>query len=845
MHKYSLRVLLLILFCAAINGVEAATLKGIIKDTRGASLPFATVFVQGATTGTTANAQGEYTLVLNPGKYIVSCQYIGSKQQDYSLTVSGNEVLEHNFTLADEGLQIKEVVVRATDEDPAYRIIRKAIGKRTFHLKQVKAFQSSIYLKGVFRTTQTPDKILGKKIDKKELGVDTSGKGVVYLCEEEADYYAQEPDKERTIIHSVRESGNANGFGFAQVPSVITFYDNNVQIIEQIAPRGFVSPIADNAISFYSYKLEGEFTENNRIIYKIRVTPRRKFEPLFEGSIYIVDGDWAIYSLSLSTNDKAGIEYLESLRIDQFFLPLREDTWVVKSQLFHPQFNLFGFAITGNFVTVYNNQKVNEPVPDTVFSKKIISTYDKTANKKDTAFWAAFRPIPLEEDEVKDYHLKDSIAAHPKDPRVEDSLRRRRNRIGLLDVLISGKMINGRENKQSFAFNPLLPATNYNSVEGLNISPNLLFRRTLDTGKSFAARLQTRYGFENRHFNAMGRLSYIQQDQAWRGRFWGIGADGGKYVFQYNPDNPVSPLLNTISTLLYNQNYLKLYERWDAALYFRQNFGNGLRWNIKVNYQDRLPLHNETDYSWAKGSKAPMTDNNPEVLSGYSWYPHKAFIAHAGIEYQPGMSYIQYPDYKSGVNNSNWPTFSLSYDKGIPDILDSKVDYDKWRLGMEGEVHLKLFGVFSYNLAAGGFLNDRSVSLPDLMHLQGNQYPLASPYLKSFQLLPYYKYSNTEKIYGEAHVEYNLYGLLTNKIPLFRQLKWYFILGNNTFYAGNDRYYTESFLSIDNIGYKLYRVLRVDFVHSWESNGSNHTGIRIGLRMDGLRIGNSGQNGQW
>jgi hypothetical protein len=835
---------LLLLGCF-VPDASAGVLKGWIKDAKGISLPYATVFVQGATTGTTANAQGEYSLTLGPGKYIVSCQFIGARQQDFSFTISGDEVITHNFTLADEGLQMTEVVVKATDEDPAYRIIRKAIAKRAFHLKQVKSFQSGIYLKGVFRTTQTPDKILGKKIDKKDLGVDTNGKGVIYLCEEIADYFAQEPDKEKTIIHSVRESGDANGLGFAQIPSVITFYENNVQIIKQIAPRGFVSPIAENAVSFYAYKLEGDFIEQDRTIYKIKVTPRRKFEPLFEGYIYIVDGDWAIHSLSLITNEKSGIEYLESLRIDQVFLPLREDTWVIKSQVFRPVMSIFGFGFTGHFVTVYNNQKVNEPVPDSVFNTKIISTYDKMANKKDTAYWSAFRPIPLEADEARDYHVKDSIATHPVDPRVEDSLRRKSNRVKPLDILLYGKTLTGAKNKQTFALASLIFFTNYNSVEGLNIAPELRYRRTLDTGKTLNLRLIPRYGFENRHFNAMLGGSYTQQDHSWRGRDWTAGAEGGKYVFQYNPANPVNPLRNTFSTLLYNQNYLKIYERWDAAAYFRRNMGNGLQWNVKLNYQHRLPLANESAYSWVKDDKAPMTENIPAELSRYDFPEHKAFLAHIGIVWKPGMRYIQYPDYKSAVNNTAWPTFSLAYDKGIPEVLGSKVDYDKWRLGIEGEGHFKLLGVLSYNLSAGGFLNDKYASLPDLKHLNGNQFFLAAPYLKSFQLAPYYKFSNTENLYGEAHVEYNLYGLFTNKIPLFRQLKWYFILGTNTFYAGNDNYYSEAFLSVDNIGFKLYRLLRIDFVHSWENNGMNRTGIRIGLRMRGISIGASGQNGQW
>lgn len=848
MLQHLFRTLLTTVLASVCFVAGAGTIRGVVRDNKGQKLPFASVFVPGTTTGTAANANGEYQLSLEPGTYKLSSQLIGYKQITISVTITGNETIERNFTLPGEGLTIKEVVVKGKNEDPAYRIIRKAIAKRPDHLKQIRSFQSAIYLKGVFRTTDVPDKIFGKKVDKEDMGpgMDSMGRGVIYLCEEVADYYAQEPNKERTIIHSVRESGDANGLGLAQMPPVITFYDNNVKVMEVVAPRGLVSPIADNAISFYKYKLEGEFVENDQLIYKIRVTPRRKFEPLFEGVIYIVDDDWAIHSLSLATTAKTGIEYLDSLNISQSFLPLGKDNWVVKSQVFKPKMTLLGIGFTGHFVTVYNNQKVNEPVPDGVFNKKLVSSYDKGANKKDTTYWDNLRPIPLETDEVKDYHVKDSAAAAPKDLHREDSLRRRSNRrIGLMDVFIGGKTFRSRQGAR-LGIGGLLWATNYNSLEGLNIAPNFTYDRTLDTGKSLEIAGAVRYGFENRHFNAMGRVSYTQNDRAWQGRSWTAGVEGGKYVFQFNPDNPVVPILNTFSTLRYNQNYLKLYERWDANIFFKQNFGNGLSWNAGLNFQHRLPLENVSSYSWAEGSKDPMTPNVPKELVGQYWEEHNALLAHLEVSYQPGFKYIQYPDYKAGMKSGSWPRFSASYDKGISGLFDSKVNFDKWRAGINGSLGLKLFGILSYNLAAGGFLNDNTVSIPDMMHLYGNQYFLATPYLRSFQIAPYYRFSNTEKIYGEAHVEYNLYGLFTNKIPLFRSLKWYFILGNNTFYAGEKKYYTEAFLGIDNIGFKIYRLFRVDFVHSWEANGDTHTGIRIGLRMAGLvGGGGSGRNGEW
>jgi len=857
MKRYFYLVAILILVA---NVAKAGTLKGKVTDNKGVSLPFAIVYIQHTTIGTSANADGMYQMSLEPGTYKVVCQYMGFTQSVHSVTIKGNETVTDNFSLKDQSLEMKEITIK--DEDPAYAIIRKAIDKRNFHLKQVKSFQTGIYLKGVLRNRDMPDmgtmKLLagkdakGKK-DKKEvadaLGLDSNGKAVLYLCEEKADYYAQEPNKEKTVIHSVRESGDPNGVGFSQMPPVITFYENNINLLDNLGPRGFISPISDNALLYYRYKYEGEFKEGKYTIDKIKVTPKRAYEPLFEGTIYIVDGDWAIHSLNMLLTKKSGMSFFDTFRIQQVFLPLREDTWVIKHQVWYPTIKILTFDITGSFVTVYDNQKVNEPIPDTIFGKKVVSVYDKTANKLDTGYWTNTRPIPLEEDEHTDYRVKDSIRIVQDDPHYKDSIRRRGNKIGLGGLFLTGTSLNTKEYKNSFSWNPILPffdgMINYNTVEGIVISPKLWWTHKVDTGKTISGKVAFRYGINNTHFNSIARLAYRADDRAWRGRNWSVGIEGGKYVFQFNPDNPIPEFYNSVSTLFYRKNYMKIYERWEAALSLARNYGNGFRWAGKFEFQHRVPLNNTTSYNWASSEVMPFSDNSPAVPGRTTgWTPYNAVLLKLAASYQPGYTYTLYPDYKM-PRSGNWPVFTLQYEKGIPTLLNSKVDFDKWRFSIKDDIRLKMLGSISYVLATGGFLNTNGVGVPDMMHLDGNQTAFATPYLKSFQLAPYYMYSNTESIYGEAHIEYNLQGLLTNKIPLLRQARWYLLVGNNTFYANQGNYYTEVFVGVDNLGWKLFRFLRVDLVKSWDYTGASHIGFRIGLTPNSpIRI-SVRNDGEW
>ena len=410
-------------------------------------------------------------------------------------------------------------------------------------------------------------------------------------------------------------------------------------------------------------------------------------------------------------------------------------------------------------------------MPDTIFNKKIVSQYDKTATSRDTAYWAATRPIPLEADEAKDYSLKDSLARRDTSFAYSDSIRRKENRkFGVSNILVGGKTFNGLRYRQSFGFGGLLLSTNYNTVEGLNIAPQLLYTHQLDTGNSNRFRTALRYGFENTHFNPVGQLTLAHRRRHWRSRGWEASLIGGSYVYQYNPDNPTLPLFNTYTTLVSGENNLKLYERREITPLFTHNGGNGFRWNARLSYQDRIPLENALLFTLAKGKEVNETPNYPDELRvNYpDWYRHKALIAQVGLSYQPGFKYVLLPEGRRPVP-SDAPVFSLSYTKGISDVLSSKVDYDKWRAGIAGDIRLKLAGALSYTFAVGGFLNSKSVFAPDLMHLyegDDHYYTIAPTYLKGFQLAKFYRYSNTEPLYGEAHVEYNLNGLLTNKIPV-------------------------------------------------------------------------------
>lgn len=836
--KKALFTLFLLSVCMASL---AATLSGRVTDEDGDPLAFAAIIVKGSSMGTTTNAQGYYTLTLPQGSWTLQAQHIGYRQESKALSLSDKQTLTLNFTLQVQGYQLKDIVVKSGGEDPAYRIIRNAIKRRPFHLKQLQSFQTGIYLKGVFRNRKVPSRIFGVSIDsaeKSSMGLDTGGKGVLYLCEQVADYYA-EGKKEKLLIRSVKESGNPNGVGLGSVPPVVNFYENIVKVLQvnESGAQGFLSPIAASALSGYAYKLEGEFEENGRTIYKIKVIPKRAYERCFTGDIYIADEDWAVHSVRLTLTGKQGLDVLDTLSTIQQYIPLAKDLWVIKSQVIYPTLSLFGFDISGNFVTVYDNQKVNEKIPDSIFNRRITVSYERNANKTDSSFWLAARPVKLELDEERNYVFQDSTQRIRKDPARIDSLRRMANKIRVGEIFLGGLSIDSKGYKRSFSVSGVLFDFNFNTVEGLNYAPRLNFSQRLDSGSVLSVKTNLRYGFGNTHLNAKANIIYTHKNIAWPSRKWSLNLTGGKYIAQLNNTQPVDELFNTYASLVQQDNYFKIFERALGGLQFSGARGNGFSWNISALFEDRRPLFNTSNFSFVSNkSRNPYTPNNPAEFSGSPMLRHRALTIHAEISYQPGATYTQYPNVKS-MSPGKAPLFSLVYEKGLPGFWKSVTDFDKWQFTIRDDMSLNRLGVLEYRISTGGFLSKRNVQIPDQKHLAGNQFTLAAPYLESFQTAPYYRFSSIPDWYGEAHVEYSLRGFLTNKIPLLRQAHVYLVLGSNTFYTGANNYFTEVYAGVDNIGYKLFRFLRIDYVRGWDALRNSYSGIRFGLK--GYGIGSS------
>ena len=274
-----------------------AQVKGKITDVNKNPLPFVGVFLNKTITGTTSNDNGDYVLSLKKkGKYIIVFQFLGFKTVKKEVNITSFP-FELNVILEEESVQLSGISI-STKDNPANEIIRNAIANKDKNTDKFAQYTASFYSRGLYRIKDAPEKFLGQTMGDFGGGLDSTRSGIIYLSETVSDIkFQKKPKKFKENIIASKVSGRDNGISFNRAEDAnINFYDNSVEFGNDL-----VSPISSNAFSYYKFKLEGTFyDENRKLINKIKLIPKRKNGRVFNGSLYIVEDDWALYGADVS-----------------------------------------------------------------------------------------------------------------------------------------------------------------------------------------------------------------------------------------------------------------------------------------------------------------------------------------------------------------------------------------------------------------------------------------------------------------------------------------------------------------------------------------------------------------
>ncbi len=338
-------------------------------------LPAAHVIIKGTYQGTIANADGEYSLRVDQFPATIVVRFLGYESQEKIISSIDESPLD--FYMKEAFLELGEITV--TGEDPAISIMKEVIRRKQIWRANLSTYQVDAY---------TRQQILK----------DTS---IVSITESISEAFWDKKRGTREILKSKRQTANIEGAdNFAGVSYLPNFYDDNLEIVE-FDVVGVTHP---DALKFYNFELV-DFTKiDDDVVFEIKVSSKRKLQPLFEGVIFVLDHEYALIAVRLKPNSV--IVFPPPIRnfdlyYEQQFSDFGGDFWLpvdfrmegsIKIGVPGLQFPPIGFKQ----ISKLNDYEVNTDLPDSLYEEFSFMRVDSsTIGKSDSLFVNTLDVVPL------------------------------------------------------------------------------------------------------------------------------------------------------------------------------------------------------------------------------------------------------------------------------------------------------------------------------------------------------------------------------------------------------------------------------------------------------------------
>jgi hypothetical protein len=782
-------IAVLVFFLCLHAAAQTVSFNGTITNKQGTALAFVAIWVNDVNTGSATNEQGFYSINLKPGQYTIGYRSPGYITLNQSINISKN-VNAYN-------LQLQALAANELPDSATFIIQQVIAGHKNYH-KDLPAYTGELYSKEKQELSGAPKAFLKKDISHK-LHLTPDHKGIISLSESISTFHTRKSDYIKEQLYAAKLTADSNAFGFNTAADLHIDLYKNTLLLYGLSDHGFLSPIASNAPHYYRYTLAGSFTDQGNLIYAINIRPRHKNEHLYNGTIYVIDKKWLLYSAELHLQHNAHIDFIDSVCIRQQFVPLNDGNWVPEVMNFKFYGKLLGFKYSGYFLQLYksiNNDTTASPGP----AKEVYHS-DKEAYEKTDQFWAAARALPLMPQENQFYTLAELAQRHRRDGTLADSLQNTNNRFSLISYIFNGYTLHNYRNNSSWTFPSPDNLAFYNTVEGFGINLVAKYKKIYTNNQhSLAIIPDARYGFTDHVFNANIFANYVYNPFKQASVYGRIGSD----FLDLNDQGTISPFLNSLSTLLLGDNYIKLYQSKFVLAGTTGEVANGVLLNGQIEYAERRPLFNNTLHTFNKDS-VYLTSNNPLDPNGNTqlFPPYRALVFRGSATFTFDQEYKITPAGKF-IIPSLYPRLRINYRKGIQ-ALGSDVNYDFVSADVfQDRLNMGIYGYTAYFLSSGFFPNKKSLYYPDYQQFSGGESFFFDAFLGSFHFLNYYTYS-TDKPYFEAHLEHNFAGYFLSHVPLLSRLNLQEIVGGSFLTQGTLPDYKEVYIGIKRT------VVRLDY----------------------------------
>lgn len=761
-------------------------LSGMIIDEQGIGIPNAKVYVKNsADLRTIADASGYYEMWLFQGEYFLVAAAMGYEDKEAYVTID-DIAIEKNIQLNPVTFQdFEDISVSAKKSNPGREIMLEVVKRR----EVMNPWNYPHQVEGYIRATEKIDEKESKKEKKdgeKEDGEAKDDKkkdkgneeasdpdGIedpfaekrkeddrfansMNLVEVQFDRYYGGANKVKEVRNAYEERGNKenNLYYTTTVKSNFDFFSNLLHL-DDLHQTPVSSPISGPGILSYKYRLEAQYEENGYKIHKIKILPRNISTTTLEGYIYVIDSLFLVQKLELTMN-KGNLLVYDHFTIRQEFENWGDTMCVLKRQELDYGVKYTNQSSTCSTVADFNNYNF-KPAFDAKFFGNEVAVTEQEAYDKDSSFWNKQRAVELTEEELRYIAVKDSIEEYHNRKEYLDSIDHDFNRVTALKVLWWGIDHRDRAKRVQWTINSFAATLRPIYIAGPRIAPGFSYFKKWENETSLDSYTEV----------SIGVLNWDPKiDTWWRYRYdpFHFGRVGINFSHSFD----VIRSYDAITQIYKRDNFIEVTQ---LELSHSYEVLNGFYVDANFEMSERRSL---------EGYKFLNTDdilpnNDPTKFETY-----QAFIFNLDLNYTPGQKYMKEPRRKV-VLGSKWPTFYLSYEKGIPKIFGSDVDHDYVAVAIGQSFKIGTLGTSSYFAKTGTFLNTRSLKDADQKFQRRSDPIWFSNPLYSFQGLD--SSLPTQKIYYEAHFVHHDNGAILNKIPFMKKTRIGLVVGGGYLYV--------------------------------------------------------------
>ena len=781
-----------------LNFGQQTKVSGSVMDaSTGEQLPYVSVRFIDSKIGTLTDSLGNFKIETYYATDSIRFNLTGFVSQTLPVKKDVEQRIDVKLQILTD--ELSEIVIYTPDEFPSTTLHKKMVANKSINNKEkLNSYEYDLYSKIQFDLNNLDDNFgqngIVKRLDLIMDYLDSNSKGENYLPVILSEtfsnfYFKNNPKVKKEVIQGTKITGidnlQLNQF-LGDMYLDVNVYDNVIDVFN----KSFISPTSPIARSYYKFFLDDSAFIDNDWCYKLRFLPKRSGDLTFNGEMWIHDTTYAIKLIKASIAPDANLNYIQDLYLEHKFDQVEKEVWMLKEE------KLIADIKLTQKTKVYG-----------IYARKNSSRRNYVINgKRDPEFYTG-----------NTIQLADSAKIRPdsywKNIRTEKLTVQQEGIVDMVDSLNNLPFFQTIKSLTYFSTTGYYPIGKIEIGSAFSI---LAFNQVEKLRTAFALRTSNNF---SKRLELGGRIAYGFGDQRIKygltTRFNITPKKRGMMVGYYSYDieqigqSPTAVSMgSSFATVLSTAPFDKLTFVKKAGISLEKDIKKDIVVYTAFDWKEFTPLGlaNYLKNNTSTGLVDTISSiRTAEITARYRWTKDEEFLS---------------GQFDRTSLRSVFPILSFQAIIGVKGIGGSQYNYQKLEFQLEHNAQVGIFGRMRYGAIAGYIFGN--AAYPLLKVHEGNQslWLLTS----AFNKLNFLEFISDR--YVGAFVENHWEGLLFDRIPLNKKLKWRLLTTGRIAYGSiSSRHeqemliptfvkrfgnipYVESSVGIENI----LKALRVDLV---------------------------------